>query len=127
MADADDLHEKAIDAAGRALNIVAGRILADAVDDAPLEDGRLRESGHVEPEVGAQRRGDYVEVEVAFNTPYAAAQHEAYGPPSWEGAERPLHYSEPGTGPKYLENALKQHEGEIEAVVAAAVRQAVEG
>lgn len=127
MAADDDLHEKAIDAAGRALNVLAGRILAEAVDDAPLEDSDLRNSGHVEPEVGAQRRGNYVEVEVSFNTPYAAAQHEAEGPPSWEHAKRPLTYSEPGTGPKYLENALKRHEGEVEAVVAAAVKRAVEG
>lgn len=118
---------RAVKAAAHALNVAAGHVLAEAVDRAPLEEGGLRESGHVSPEVGATHVGPTLEVEVAFDKPYAAAQHEAHGPPSWEGAERPFDYTEPGTGPKYLEGALLDNAPRLERAVKAAVDKAVGG
>jgi hypothetical protein len=115
------------DAAQRADPSAVGR--GRAQRRAPKEEGTLRGSLSVSP---ARDLGGRMAVEVGFNTPYAAAQHEGHAimhrggrPASFSLSSSELgssdvlslgtayewrvrHYTESGTGPKYLENPLKE-------------------
>jgi hypothetical protein len=65
----------------------------------PKDKGDLRASGKVErPKLS----GNKIEIEFGFNMPYAARIHEA--PESWN-------WTEPGSGPKYLEKTLLNSPG----------------
>jgi hypothetical protein len=121
----EDAKQKMLDAAEQAIRVSAEDLLGRAQRLAPLEEGTLRGSGHLEPEVGVNRTATGLECHVIFDTPYAAAQHEASGPPSWEHAERPLHYTTPGTGPGYLSQPLKDMGPRYVAAIAANVRRAL--
>lgn len=99
----------------RSLHDLLGRAIERAPEGVggagiePSEDpGRLRASGHVTPiEIESGRLSG----KVAFDTPYAAAQHEGHAIMHRGGTEyewRARKWSVPGTGPKYLENPLKE-------------------
>lgn len=98
--------ERALD---DALERVGQDLLARSAPRAPIDEGTLRASGHVEREVlDAGRR----EVVVSFNTPYAAAQHER------------TDYEHPRGGEaKYLENPLKELAARYERTLGEAVRR----
>lgn len=134
MGDLDEANHRLLRAAGRALAAVGDDLHGRAINRVPLREGTLRGSGEVAFLAGGQRHlsmrdaveaalhagdGATLEVEVSFNTPYAAAQHEgAPGPPrSWAGHST-LTYSQPGTGPKYLEGPLLEEAARYENVLA---------
>lgn len=95
----------------RAVEIWAETILGDAVVEAPIREGTLRGSGHIEdvstPTIIAR--------EISFNTPYAARQHEEL---TWK---HPM-----GGKAKYLEDPLKAHAREGERLVSASIRKGLE-
>lgn len=90
--------------------------------------GQLRASGTVDrPVVDADGS---VMVRMYFGGPaaaYALAVHEhlsEYSPPSWKKAEESGHginWTQPGTGPKYLERPLLKHSGELPVAAAKAL------
>ena len=88
--------ERGRNAAMSAVYLEANNIMADAIEKAPKDIGTLRSSGYVTlPE------GDPI-VEMGFGGPaadYAVTVHE----------ELFKNYTTPGTGPKYLENAINEH------------------
>lgn len=94
----------------------------------PSEDpGRLRASGHVTP---IEIEGSRLTGKVAFDTPYAAAQHEGHaimhrGGKTYEWVAR--QWSVPHTGPKYLENPLKEMAPRYVRAIAANVARATRG
>lgn len=86
----------------------------------PVDIGNLRNSGYATPPA---RVGDRVEVEVGYGgpaAPYAATVHER--------VEEGINWSRPGSGPKFLENALRSQAVSLPArlghEIAAAVRAA---
>jgi hypothetical protein len=111
-------------AAEIAVDELADRVHGEAVELAPLETGRLRESARVDTDQDDERG---YRREVSFNTPYAAVQHEG----RWETgplAGREIrHYTTPGTGPKYLEAPLKRAIPDVEPHIARRVREALDG
>lgn len=111
-------------AAEIAVDELADRVHGEAVQLAPLETGRLRESARVDTErddENGYRR------EVSFNTPYAAVQHEG----GWEtgplAGHRIRRYTTPGTGPKYLEAPLKRAIPDLEPHISKRVSEALGG
>jgi len=86
--------------AAQAIFQVAAIVLKDAITEeptAPKNKGTLRRSQKIErPKVehGA------ISIEIGFNTEYAAKLHEA--PSNWN-------WSEPGSGPKFLEAKLSRN------------------
>jgi hypothetical protein len=92
-----------------ALQRVGQDLLARAAPLAPIDEGTLRASGHVELErLDAGRQ----EVVVSFNTPYAAVQHER------------TDYEHPRGGQaKYLEEPLKELAPRYERVLGEAIRR----
>ncbi|MDX9975327.1 MAG: minor capsid protein, partial [FCB group bacterium] len=92
-------------------------------DTVPLEEGTLRASGMVFvedqligtskdlgadgplTEIGVPRKNT-VTVTVGFNSPYAVYQHEGMRK---DGSFVVENYSEPGSGPKFLENKLAEN------------------
>ena len=76
---------------------------------------------HAAPEESGLRvQGDMIVGEVAFNSPYAAYQHEGH---RQDGSRPVRHYSEEGVGPKFLEIAMKQHAEGYFAIIADEVRK----
>lgn len=129
---AADLRVRIAGAALEAQARSAEDLLSRSTALAPLEEGTLRGSGHVYYEVNGTSHGDYpaarqaVETAaragvlrsfaavVAFNTPYAARQHEEVG------------WNHPIAGQaKYLEEPFKQRVSTYDTVIAARVRQEV--
>lgn len=83
--------------AGRALYEEGLVIMKESVRRCPLEFGPLRASATVHP---PDVSGRDVSVTLSYGGPsarYALAVHERMGPTNW---------SEPGTGPKYLEGPV---------------------
>jgi hypothetical protein len=106
----DAVRLRMVAAATAATKRVGEDLLGRAQREAPLEEGTLRASGHVEIEHTPHE----VTAVVSFNTPYAARQHEET---SW------MH---PRAGKaKYLEDPLKEMAGRYRAVLEAAVRKAL--
>jgi hypothetical protein len=125
MGDLDDAHERLLQAAGRALVAVGNDLLGRATLLTPLELGTLEESGEITFLSGTTRHRDIdsavqdalsrgadatVDVEVSFNTPYAARQHEEL---TWR---HPLRGQA-----KYLETPLKQQAARYESVLARSI------
>lgn len=100
-------------AAEIAIDEKADQIHGQAVQLAPIETGRLRESARVDT---TRNDEHYYEDTVSFNTPYAARQHEEL---TWEHPR--------GGQAKYLEAPLKSNMPTIEEHIAKRVKEAVEG
>jgi hypothetical protein len=94
--------------AAKAINKMAeGAILADAIQEAPVEEGTLRGSGRVEPATPQN-----LTARISFSTPYAARQHEEL---DWEHPK--------GGKAKFLEDPLKRHGAQIERIVGKVIKQ----
>lgn len=93
------------------INAGADEAAGIAIDQTPLEWGELRGS-FLYPAIDDFSAADlnHLEAEVSANTVYAAAQEAGFawmtrGTTSYEWKAR--HYTTPGTGPHFLESALK--------------------
>ena len=95
--------------AAQALNAVAEETMTDAKMRTPVDTGNLRRTGKVHQHATPRR----LSAGLSFGTEYALPVHEhpsKYSPPSWKAAEASgsgVHFSPSGTGPKFLENAIK--------------------
>lgn len=108
MAELDPIRRRMRDAAEDAVKRIAEDALGRAVRDAPIEEGTLRGSGHVD----VRSSGDSVVATIAFATPYAAVQHER------------LDYSHPRGGKaKYLEDVIKDQAARYERIIGMAVQR----
>lgn len=111
-----EIRRAALRGAEKALESAAQDLAARAALEAPIETGTLRAS--VSPGPGGplvKRVGhDTVEVDVTFDTVYAARQHEEI---TW-------HHPRGGKA-KYLEDPLKAMAARYEAVVGASVRKEI--
>jgi len=84
-------------------------LIRDAIVEEPTvpkKTGHLRRNQRIEV---VKESGKAISVLAGFNTNYAAKLHEA--PSSWN-------WSEPGSGPKYLESKLSKHKDKYMKVVA---------
>lgn len=82
----------------------------------PVDTGTLRSTGHVDP---PEQEPDQVSVTLGYGGPaasYALAVHENMDPG--------VHWKRPGSGPKYLEIPLRDHQEELSGLLAAAVNRA---
>jgi hypothetical protein len=87
------------EAVGGALYLLAQDIMTKAKQRTPVArvaGGTLRQSGYVAP---PEWQGSDIVIELGYGTDYAAPVHEMTDPGVQWNAE--------GTGPKYLENAVK--------------------
>jgi len=100
-----------------ALEKVAAFVLADAVNEQPTvpkKTGTLRRSQAVgKAQIG--RKG--ISIIFGFNTEYAARLHEA--PSSWN-------WSEPGSGPKYLQSKLEKNMKKYMKLTAEKIKEAMQ-
>jgi hypothetical protein len=110
--------------AARGINDSIEHLLGEAVQEAPVETGRLRAAGHI------TRRAtpSDLEAELAFDTPYAAAQHEGTATMVRGGNTVTLVFvNHPRGGKKkYIADPLKSHVHRYRKVIAARARQALE-
>lgn len=106
MGELDGVKAAMMARAATALEAIGNDLLGEAQRQAPVEEGTLRGSGSVE----LRQVGNSLEVEVSFNTPYAARQHEET---EWR---HPL-----GGKAKYLEDPLKGRAAAYERILGAAV------
>lgn len=103
----DELKRRTHRLVHRAVERWAQAILATAVPEAPIEEGTLRGSAHIEDVSTA----GIIAREISFNTPYAARQHEEV---TWK---HPM-----GGKAKYLSDPLKAHARSGERLVAESIR-----
>jgi len=99
-----------------ALEKVAAFVLADAVNEQPTvpkKTGTLRRSQAVS-KAQIERKG--ISIVFGFNTEYAARLHEA--PSNWN-------WSEPGSGPKYLQSKLEKNMKKYMKQVAEEIKEAM--
>ncbi len=115
------------DKVGAALYQIAQQILTEAKRRCPVaaDGGVLRASGMVSKPV---RSGRSISVTISFGgaaMAYAIAVHEhlsAHSPPSWITAERlghGIHWTTPGTGPKFLESVINEYMAVLPTLMAA--------
>lgn len=100
---------------GNALTLAAENLMSEAIPITPFDTGDLRRSGYVsQPKVV----GGDVTIEVGFGgtaAKYALRVHEWTDPePNW---------SEPGTGPKYLERPFNAMRSKLPAEISASFRR----
>lgn len=84
-----------LDEAARVLREEAETVMTASKELVPVDTGTLRSTGHVPPTI---KEGNSVEVTMAYGGPaakYAVHVHE--------NIKAGIHWSVPGTGPKYLE------------------------
>jgi len=100
-----------------ALEKVAAFVLADAVNEQPTvpkKTGNLRRNQAVgKAQIG--RKG--ISIVFGFNTEYAARLHEA--PSNWN-------WSEPGSGPKYLQSKLERNMKKYMKLTAEKIKEAMQ-
>lgn len=94
-----------------ALNQGAQRLMDLSIPRTPKDIGNLRDATQVVPATPGELVAGVVNDSI-----YAAYQHEAGG--GW-------HYTEPGTGPKFLEGAAMDNRNEIMGIVAATIRRSL--
>lgn len=99
------------DVKATALNQGAQRLMDLSIPRTPKDIGNLRDATQVVP----ASPGDLV-AKVTNDSIYAAYQHE--GGPGWN-------YTEPGTGPKFLEGPAVENQDEIMGIVAATIRRSL--
>lgn len=98
---AEELHDKA--AAG--LELAAEYVLQVSNDHVPIEEGTLERSGTVTVDPVNLRAA------IAYDTPYAVAQHEDLDA-----------QHDPGRTAKYLENAMNSERKTVREIIADAMR-----
>lgn len=108
MADSSAARRRFRAAAERAVTRWGERVLGEAQREAPIEEGTLRASGTMDVETGVAE----VYAEVAFNTVYAARQHEET---EWR---HPL-----GGNAKYLEGPVQRNAALGEALLAGELKR----
>lgn len=149
----DDLNERMLRGVRNGLDQAASALLNDSITKlpaVPLDEGTLRGSGAayvnnelvaVGSEVGANPAATLAEVgtkretqvaillpgtitgTVAFNTPYAAYQHEGE---RQDGTHKVQNYKHSGTGAKFLEKPLFENAKGYMGVVSREIRKALE-
>jgi len=99
----------ALDGIKRAVNEAAGDILNESGKQVPHDIGTLAGTGNVTP-AKIDDKGNFIEAEVGYNTPYALRLHE-----------HPEYKFKKGRKGKYLEDPVKARErlykGDIEAEI----------
>lgn len=111
-------------AAKKALFMEGERMRTIAIPLTPLDEVPLRQEAFVNSPVRTARGFSVTIGYGGAAAAYALSQHEGPGstfaPPSWKG-KRKLTYSEPGTGPKYLERAeielSKDHLQQLQRII----------
>ena len=107
------------EALAMALKLAGETLMAEAIPITPLDTGALRRSGYVSH---PRLVGGMATVEVGFGgtaAKYALRVHEWTDPePNW---------SEPGTGPKYLERPFNVMRTKLPSHVAASLRKDLTG
>jgi len=101
----------------KALEVTAAIVLADAVNEQPTvpkKTGTLRRSQAI-AKAKIERKG--ISIIFGFNTEYAARLHEA--PSNWN-------WSEPGSGPKYLQSKLERNMKKYMKKVAEEIKEAMQ-
>tara|TARA_Y100000004_G_C8927590_1_gene418323 strand:- start:127 stop:588 length:462 start_codon:yes stop_codon:yes gene_type:complete len=101
----DDLTMSMLRAAAGALYIEGTEIMNDALKITPFDTGNLRDSHYVEL---PKPTSSGMVVKLGFGgtaAPYALAVHER--------TDEGINWSEPGTGPKFLERALDKRAGSL--------------
>lgn len=96
---------------------IAPHALGEAVRRAPVEEGTLRASGHLDPPGEVDRSApNSSEIRIVFSTPYAAVQHER------------LDYEHPRGGQaKYLQSVIQEMGPRYAAALAEAWRRGLKG
>jgi hypothetical protein len=125
------------DAVGRAVYIFGEEVMTASKLVVPVKTGTLMNTGHVEP---PRKEGDRVVVQMGYGgpaAPYALYVHEALEgavPPSanWSWtkavqAGKQIQWTRPGSGPKYLENPLKERQDQLPGRVKDAVMKTLKG
>jgi hypothetical protein len=101
------------------LYAIGEEIMAASKEVVPVDTGNLMNSGHVRlPE----EFNNEINVKLGYGGPaagYALAVHENLNPN--------VNWKRPGSGPKYLENPLKERQDAIPGRIAAAARRGVKG
>lgn len=147
--DSSEIVRDMVRGGARATRIIADDLLGAAVENAPIDEGTLRASGHVVYVVNDVEfhGGQYAEAvamavelaatgaltafyaEVRFSTEYAAAQHEGIALMHraghswlWQARNYPK-----GGGPKYLERPFDERASRYEAALAASIRPQLAG
>jgi hypothetical protein len=121
LIEGDELKRRAREGAARAINVSLEDLLAQAVEEAPVDTGALRASGHV------NRRATPRDLDglIAFPKPYAAAQHE--GEATYPVRGKVVFRNHPKGGKKkYVEDPLKANAQRYEDVIAASVKREIE-
>ncbi|KAB1647473.1 hypothetical protein F8O06_02735 [Pseudoclavibacter sp. CFCC 14310] len=90
------------------LNRAAADVAAKAIPLTPLLDGDLRGSQQV-----TQASAGDLEATVSYDTVYAVRRHEETG----------VHFTEPGTGAKYLEKPFNASKAQSLQIIAQAVKE----
>lgn len=101
---------------------VAAQLLLDADEvepKTPLKEGHLKGSKKIDVEDTADGGFD---ISAGFNIDYASYVHEmvpleAYG-------EKQINWTEPGSGPKYLESKIYMFKDKYLEIIAASIREA---
>lgn len=119
---------------GSALYQFGEEVMTESKLRVPVLTGTLMNSGHVELPVDEGTRVVVQEGYGGVAAPYALYVHEALEgarPPSpnWSWTKHvarggQIHFTRPGSGPKYLENPLKEKQDQLPGRVGAAVRRA---
>lgn len=118
------------DRVGKAIYTKAQTIMTESKQRCPVasDGGTLRASGHVDEPV---RKGRHISVVLSYGgaaSAYAIAVHEhlsEHSPPSWVSAEQSghgIHWTTPGTGPKFLEGPINEAVPTLAADIAEMVR-----
>jgi len=101
----------------------AEEVMTESKLRVPVKTGTLMNSGHVEPPV---QQGGRITVKLGYGgaaAPYALYVHEALEgavppSPSWSWTKKvaaggQIAWTRPGSGPKYLENPLKERQDQL--------------
>lgn len=102
----DDL----LSAVATGLNRAANNVAAKALPLTPMLEGDLRGSQQVTKATATDLTST-----VSYDTPYAVRRHEEMG----------VHFTEPGTQAKYLEQPFEQSKQESLDIIAEAAREAL--
>jgi hypothetical protein len=118
----DELNKTTIPGAGRRGAFkAASQLLLDADNiepKTPLKEGMLKGSKTIEIE--AQEDGG-AEIRAGYNIEYASYVHEMI--PLESFGEKQITWTEPGSGPKYLESKLTLYADKYLEIMAASIRE----
>lgn len=122
--EVEQAYKRAVEGAKLAVEFSANDVNARAIPLTPMLTGHLRGSAVTEVVEDDARE---FRMEVSFNTPYAAAQHEGGWVTGPNAGVRIKNYTTPGTGPKYLESPLKAMLPRYRDVIGKSVAVALRG